>query len=61
MQQVRSGQLDVDPIGSDAVQLDWKWAVFNIAFRFGSREDPAMVLEGNKAVTLRNLSKRTRV
>ncbi|HSS64987.1 MAG TPA: TRAP transporter substrate-binding protein DctP, partial [Gammaproteobacteria bacterium] len=32
MQQVRTGQLDVIPIGSDAVQLDSKWAVFDIPF-----------------------------
>ena len=29
MQQVRTGQLDVIPIGSDAVQLDTKFAVFD--------------------------------
>ena len=34
MQQVRTGQLDVIPIGSDAVQLDPKWAVFDIPFLF---------------------------
>jgi len=38
MQQVRTGQLDVIPIGSDAVQLDSKWAVFDIPFLFKDRE-----------------------
>ncbi len=47
MQQVRTGQLDVIPIGSDAVQLDSKWAVFDIPFLFGSREDAAKVLDGD--------------
>ena len=37
MQQVRTGQLDVIPIGSDAVQLDKKFAVFDIPFLFSSR------------------------
>ena len=46
MQQVRTGQLDVIPIGSDAVQLDSKWAVFDIPFLFGSRKDAAKVLDG---------------
>ena len=36
MQQVRTGQLDVVPIGSDAVQLDSKWAVFDMPFLFSS-------------------------
>ena len=47
MQQVRTGQLDVIPIGSDAVQLDSKWAVFDIPFLFGNREDAAKVLDGD--------------
>lgn len=47
MQQVRTGQLDVIPIGSDAVQLDSKWAVFDIPFLFGSREDASKVLDGD--------------
>ena len=32
MQQVRTGQLDVIPIGSDAVQLDKKFAVLTYRF-----------------------------
>ena len=46
MQQVRTGQLDVIPIGSDAVQLDAKFAVFDIPFLFGSREQVSAVLDG---------------
>ena len=46
MQQVRTGQLDVIPIGSDAVQLDSKWAVFDIPFLFADREAVAKVLDG---------------
>ncbi len=46
MQQVRTGQLDVIPIGSDAVQLDPKFAVFDIPFLFSSREQAAAVLDG---------------
>lgn len=46
MQQVRTGQLDVIPIGSDAVQLDSKYAVFDIPFLFTSREQAGAVLDG---------------
>lgn len=46
MQQVRTGQLDVIPIGSDAVQLDPKFAVFDIPFLFNSRDQVAAVLDG---------------
>jgi tripartite ATP-independent transporter DctP family solute receptor len=46
MQQVRTGQLDVIPIGSDAVQLDTKFAVFDIPFLFSSRDQVSAVLDG---------------
>jgi tripartite ATP-independent transporter DctP family solute receptor len=46
MQQVRTGQLDVIPIGSDAVQLDSKFAVFDIPFLFSNRDEVAAVLDG---------------
>ena len=46
MQQVRTGQLDVIPIGSDAVQLDSKFAVFDIPFLFSSRDQVGAVLDG---------------
>ncbi|NNK79495.1 MAG: TRAP transporter substrate-binding protein [Litoreibacter sp.] len=47
MQQVRTGQLDVIPIGSDAVQLDSKFAVFDIPFLFSDRDQVASVLDGD--------------
>ena len=46
MQQVRTGQLDVIPIGSDAVQLDNKWAVFDMMFLFSSREVAGKLFDG---------------
>ena len=46
MEQVRTGQLDVVPIGSDAVQLDPKWAIFDMPFLFPSREKAHEVLDG---------------
>lgn len=46
MQQVRTGQLDVIPIGSDAVQLDSKWAVFDIPFLFKDRVAVAALFDG---------------
>lgn len=46
MQQVRTGQLDVIPIGSDAVQLDSKFAVFDIPFLFSDRAQVSAVLDG---------------
>ncbi|MDG2405644.1 MAG: TRAP transporter substrate-binding protein [Paracoccaceae bacterium] len=46
MQQVRTGQLDIIPIGSDAVQLDNSFAVFDIPFLFSSREKVSAVLDG---------------
>ncbi|HSR73064.1 MAG TPA: TRAP transporter substrate-binding protein [Kiloniellales bacterium] len=47
MEQVRTGQLDVIPIGSDAVQLDSKFAIFDIPFLFANRDEVAAVLDGN--------------
>ena len=38
MEMVRTGQLDVIPIGSDAVELDSKWAIFDMPFLFPDRE-----------------------
>jgi TRAP-type transport system periplasmic protein len=46
MEQVRSGQIDVVPIGSDAVQLDPKWAIFDMPFLFPSRDKAHEVLDG---------------
>ena len=46
MEMVRAGQLDVVPIGSDAVQLDPKWAIFDMPFLFPDRDTAAAVLDG---------------
>ena len=46
MEMVRTGQLDVIPIGSDAVQLDAKWAVFDMPFLFPDRDTASGVLDG---------------
>ena len=46
MEMVRTGQLDVIPIGSDAVQLDSKWAIFDMPFLIPDREAAAKILDG---------------
>jgi TRAP-type transport system periplasmic protein len=46
MEMVRTGQLDVIPIGSDAVQLDAKWAIFDMPFLIPDREVAAKILDG---------------
>ncbi|MCS0497166.1 TRAP transporter substrate-binding protein [Ancylobacter sp. MQZ15Z-1] len=46
MQQVRTGQIDITPMGSDAVELDNAWAVFDMPFMFPDREAVAKVLDG---------------
>lgn len=46
MQQVRTGQIDVTPMGSDAVELDNAWAVFDMPFMFKDRTVVAKVLDG---------------
>jgi tripartite ATP-independent transporter DctP family solute receptor len=46
MEQVRTGQLDVYPLGSDAIVLDEKWAIFDIPFLFTDRDQVARVLDG---------------
>jgi TRAP-type transport system periplasmic protein len=46
MEQVRTGQLDVYPLGSDAIVLDEKWAIFDTPFLFTNREQVAAVLDG---------------
>jgi tripartite ATP-independent transporter DctP family solute receptor len=46
MEMVRTGQLDVIPIGSDAVQLDAKWAVFDMPFLIPDRETASRILDG---------------
>jgi tripartite ATP-independent transporter DctP family solute receptor len=46
MEMVRAGQLDVIPIGSDAVQLDTKWAIFDMPFLIPDRETAVRILDG---------------
>jgi TRAP-type transport system periplasmic protein len=46
MEMVRAGQLDVIPIGSDAVQLDAKWAVFDMPFLIPDRDTASRLLDG---------------
>jgi TRAP-type transport system periplasmic protein len=46
MEMVRTGQLDVIPIGSDAVQLDSKWAVFDMPFLISDRDTASRILDG---------------
>jgi tripartite ATP-independent transporter DctP family solute receptor len=53
MQQIRTGQLDITPLGSDAVQLDPSWAVFELPFLFGDRTDVARLLDGDIGEKLR--------
>ncbi|HEX2477896.1 MAG TPA: TRAP transporter substrate-binding protein [Geminicoccaceae bacterium] len=47
MEMVRTGQLDVIPIGSDAVQLDAKWAVFDMPFLIPDRDTASRLLDGD--------------
>lgn len=53
MQQIRTGQLDVYPMGSDAVSLDSKWAIFDMPFLFSDRETVARLLDGEIGDQLR--------
>ncbi|GLK74124.1 TRAP transporter substrate-binding protein [Ancylobacter dichloromethanicus] len=46
MQQVRTGQIDMTPLGSDAVTLDPAWAVFDMPFIFADRAAVAKALDG---------------
>jgi len=46
MEMVRTGQIDVNPIGSDAVQLDSKWAIFDMPFLFAGWNEAHAFLDG---------------
>ena len=46
IQMIRTGQIDVYPMGSDAVRLDSAWAVFDMPFLFSDRETVARLLDG---------------
>jgi tripartite ATP-independent transporter DctP family solute receptor len=47
LQMIRSGQIDVYPMGSDAVTLDGKWAIFDMPFLFSDRETVSELLDGD--------------
>ncbi|WP_366655454.1 TRAP transporter substrate-binding protein [Fodinicurvata sp. EGI_FJ10296] len=46
LQQIRTGQIDVHSTGSDAIQLDPKWAIFDMPFLFANRDVVAEILDG---------------
>lgn len=46
LQMIRTGQIDIYPMGSDAVQLDSAWAVFDMPFLFADRDAVARLLDG---------------
>ena len=46
LQMIRTGQIDIYPMGSDAVQLDSSWAVFDMPFLFKDREAVSRLLDG---------------
>ncbi|PWK61356.1 TRAP transporter substrate-binding protein [Roseicyclus mahoneyensis] len=53
MQMIRTGQIDVYPMGSDAVSLDRSWAIFDMPFLFSDRETVARLLDGEVGEMLR--------
>jgi TRAP-type transport system periplasmic protein len=53
LQMIRTGQIDVYPMGSDAVSLDPKWAIFDMPFLFSDRETVARLLDGEIGEELR--------
>jgi len=46
LQMIRTGQIDVYPMGSDAVGLDDAWAVFDMPFLFKDRDAVSRLLDG---------------
>lgn len=53
LQMIRTGQIDVYPMGSDAVQLDPKWAIFDMPFLFKDRGAVSRLLDGEIGEELR--------
>lgn len=53
LQMIRTGQIDVYPMGSDAVSLDDKWAIFDMPFLFSDRDTVARLLDGEIGEELR--------
>lgn len=46
LQMIRTGQIDIYPMGSDAVGLDDAWAVFDMPFLFADRDSVSRLLDG---------------
>jgi tripartite ATP-independent transporter DctP family solute receptor len=53
VQMIRTGQIDVYPMGSDAVKLDKKWAIFDMPFLFKDRDTVSRLLDGEIGDELR--------
>jgi TRAP-type transport system periplasmic protein len=53
VQMIRTGQIDVYPMGSDAVKLDKKWAIFDMPFLFKDRDTVSRLLDGEVGDQLR--------
>jgi TRAP-type transport system periplasmic protein len=53
IQMIRTGQIDVYPMGSDAVRLDSAWAIFDMPFLFPDREAVSRLLDGEIGDALR--------
>jgi TRAP-type transport system periplasmic protein len=54
MEMVRTGQIDVNPIGSDAVQLDSKWAIFDMPFLFADWDAAHAFLDSEVAQEMKD-------
>jgi tripartite ATP-independent transporter DctP family solute receptor len=52
MDQIRTGQIDVYPLGSDAIVFDKKWAVFDMPFMFKDRETAERFLDSPLAAEM---------
>jgi len=53
VQMIRTGQIDIYPMGSDAVKLDKKWAIFDMPFLFKDRDTVSRLLDGEIGDELR--------
>ncbi len=53
LQMIRTGQIDIYPMGSDAVTLDKGWAVFDMPFLFPDRAAVSRLLDGDIGEELR--------
>jgi TRAP-type transport system periplasmic protein len=53
VQMIRTGQIDIYPMGSDAVKLDKKWAIFDMPFLFKDRDAASRLLDGEIGDELR--------